>query len=195
MHFGTLRIAKRYNSLTPMVQSLSEHIDSISILIEKSITKVEYYEINYDEEYWENSDHHSLDHGLEFTMSNNQKYYFTWGSFQISHDLNFGTGTLKQLFGPESNVAVREVTENICWQELISSPIKSIIPILSWSSSNGIRKDYLKDLIIEFENNRKVIISVSEISDGNVFGMQDHISVFFISTTAEKYGIGIENEL
>ncbi|MFT5823480.1 MAG: hypothetical protein ACI8ZM_004742 [Crocinitomix sp.] len=178
-----------------MTQNLSQHIDSISVLIEKSISKVAYYEINYDEGFWKNSDHHSLDHGLEFTMSNNEKYYLAWDNLQIQYDLNFGTGTLQQLLGPESNVAIHDVTGNIYWQELVGRKIKKLTPILSWVSTNGIKKDYLQDLIIEFDNKQKVIISVSEIRDGSVFGMQDHISVFFNSNTAKKYGIGVENEL
>lgn len=175
--------------------NLSEEIAKYEIkpseLIGKPIKKVKYFEIDYGEPAFELSDHHSLDFGLQLETEEGDSYYIIWDSQFFQFDLKFKKGELRSEFVPQSKIACHQVSYSSYWKERIGQKIKSIKSYWSYVKSAGSpeKQYYPQDLELSFENGLNVIISaIAIMPDGQVHGMADHISVFFDSETAIKYG-------
>jgi len=164
-------------------------------LIGKSISIVNYYEIDYGEPLWNKTEYHSLDFGIEFTTSENESCYFVWGSEFTQYNLKFKKGDILTVFSAENNAKKYNASENEHWTELIGVRITGIKS--SWSYWNLVgdkkRNYYPQDIEIEFKNGKKIWISALEIRDGKPMGMQDHLTVFFDKKIANKYKTGINN--
>jgi hypothetical protein len=167
----------------------------IKELIGQSILGVNYYEIDYGEPLWNETEYHSLDYGIEITLSDNNSYYFIWGNEFTQYDVKFRKGNISTEFSSENSAKKYTATQNQKWTELIGEKICGIKSFWSyWSLINEKKRNYYpQDIRIEFENGKEVWISAFEIRDGTNFGMQDHITIFFDKQTAEKYNIGKEN--
>ncbi|GAA4239630.1 hypothetical protein GCM10022291_34750 [Postechiella marina] len=182
-----------------MKKTLEIEIDNyenpIKELIGQSILDVNYYEIDYGEALWNEIEYHSLDYGIEITLSDNNSYYFIWGNEFTQYDVKFRKGDIITEFRSENSAKKYSATQNQKWTELIGKKICGIKSFWSyWSLINEKKRNYYpQDIRIEFENGKEIWISAFEIRDGTNFGMQDHITIFFDKQTAEKYNIGKEN--
>ena len=167
----------------------------IKELIGKSILDVNYYEIDYGEPLWDETEYHSLDYGIEIIMSDKNSYYFIWGNEFTQYDVKFRKGEILTEFIAENSAKKYNVTENQEWTELIGRKICGIKSFWSYCSliNEGKQNHYPQDVQINFENGKNIWISAFEIRDETNFGMQDHITIFFDKQTAEKYNIGKEN--
>ena len=166
-------------------ESLTSH------LIGKAIKKVSYFEIDYGEPTFEQSDHHSLDYGLQLETDNGEAYYMIWDSQYFQYDLKFKRGTLRQELNPDAKISCHDVSESNYWSDRVGQKLKSIRSYWSYVMTDGKpnKKYYPQDIELTFENGLSVVVSAIEIrQDGQVSGMADHISVFFDSETAKKYG-------
>jgi hypothetical protein len=175
--------------------NLSQEITKYEIppseLIGKALKKVSYFEIDYGEPAFELSDHHSLDFGLQLETEEGDTYYLIWDSQFSPYDLKFKKGELRSELDPQSKIACHQVSHSSYWKERIGHKIKSIKSYWSYVKSSGSpdNRHYPQDLELSFDNGLNVIISAIEITpDGQFHGMADHISVFFDSETAMKYG-------
>lgn len=156
---------------------------------------VNYYEIDYGEPMWNQTEFHSLDYGLEFETSDNLKFYFVWGNEYTQYDIKFRKGNLSTELSTENGAKKYNANSNKKWTELLGAKICGIESCWSyWSLTNEDKpKYYPQDIRIEFENGKEMWISALEIRDGRIIGMQDHLTVVFDKETADKYKIGIKN--
>jgi len=160
-------------------------------LIGHSISKVTYFEIDYNEPGFLSNDHHSLDYGLQFDLSNGKSFYMIWDSQKVQYDLKLKSGQLTNELNPDSNTAAHDVSSLQEWAERINQKITSIESYWSFvrSSALGQKTWYPQDLEIKFDNGLNTIISAIEVtSEGQIYAMADHISIFFDTETASKYG-------
>ncbi len=167
----------------------------IKELIGKSIADVNYYEIDYGEPTWNETEYHSLDYGIELVTSDKLKFYFVWGNEYSQYDVKFRKGNILTEFSTENGAKKYNANSNQKWTELIGVKISGIESC--WSYWNLISEDkrnyYPQDVRIEFENGKEMWISALEIRDGNINGMADHLTVVFDRKTADKYKIGLKN--
>ena len=189
-----------YKTVTPHLKKtleieINNYEKPIKELIGKSISDVNYYEIDYGEPLWDESEYHSLDFGIELITDDREKYYFVWDSEYTQYNVKFKKGEILEVFSPENNAKKYNAKENQNWTELIGKKICGIKSFWSyWSLINEKERNYYpQDVRIEFENGKEIWISAFEIKDETNFGMQDHITIFFDKQTAEKYNIGKEN--
>jgi hypothetical protein len=189
-----------YTLVTPHLKKtleieINNYEKPIKELIGKTISDVNYYEIDYGEPLWDESEYHSLDFGIELITDDREKYYFVWGSEYTQYNVKFKKGEILDVFSPENNAKKYNAKENQNWTELIGKKICGIESFWSyWSLINEKKRNYYpQDVRIEFENGKEIWISAFEIRDETNFGMQDHITIFFDKQTAEKYNIGKEN--
>jgi len=182
-----------------MIKSLEIEINNyekpIKELIGKSISDVNYYEIDYGEPLWNETEFHSLDFGIEIIMSDKKSYYFVWGNEFTQYDVKFRKGNIITEFSTENGAKKYNLKKNQKWKELIG---KKIIGIESywayWNLVNDKKRNYYpQNVRIEFENGNKIWISALEIRDNRIIEMQDHLTIVFDKQTAEKYKIGIKN--
>jgi len=162
-----------------------------SQLIGKRIKKVSYFEIDCGEPTFELSDHHSIDYGLQLETYNGETYYMIWDSQYVQYDLKFKKGTLNQELKPDSTISYHDVSKSQYWSDRIAQKLINIKSY--WSSimtgDKADKKYYPQDIELSFDNGLNVIVSAIEVRlDGQVNGMADHISIFFDSETAIKYG-------
>ncbi|MGH1383685.1 hypothetical protein [Kordia sp.] len=174
---------------------IDEYENPIKELIGKSITDVNYYEIDYGEPTWNETEYHSLDYGIELVTSDKLKFYFIWGTEYTQYDVKFCKGNILTEFSIENGAKKYNVNSNQKWTELIGMKISGIESSWSyWSLINEDKRNYSpQDVRIEFENGKEMWISALEIRDGRIIGMQDHLTVVFDKKTADKYKIGIKN--
>ena len=166
----------------------------IKKLIGKSISDVNYYEIDYGEPLWNEIKYHSLDYGFEIIMSDKTVYSFVWGNEFTQYDLKFQEGNILKVFSEKNNAKKYNPKNNKYWNELIGQKISGIESYWSYGSliDDNKKNYYSQDLRIEFENGKEIWISAFEISDNSSFAMQDHITIFFDKEIAKKYRIGIK---
>ena len=167
----------------------------IKELIGKTISDVNYYEIDYGEPLWNETEFHSLDYGFEIITSDKKTYYFIWGNEFTQYDVKFRKGNILTEFSNENSAIKYNVKDNQDWSELCGKKIIGIESFWShWSLVNDKkRKHYPQDIRIEFKNGKEIWISAFEFRDNEMMQMQDHITIFFNKETAEKYKIGIKN--
>ena len=79
-----------------------EYEKPIRELIGKSIVDVNYYEIDYGEPTWNETEFHSLNYGLEFVTSDKIKFYFVWGNEYTQYDVKFRKGNISTEFSTEN---------------------------------------------------------------------------------------------
>ena len=189
-----------YTVVTPHLKNtieieVNKYEKPIRELIGKSISDVNYYEIDYGEPMWNEIDYHSLDYGIELVTTDKSKFYFVWGNEYIQYDLKFRKGNILTEFSTENGAKKYNTTSNQKWTELIGTKISGIESCWSyWSLINeGKRNYYPQDVRIEFENGKEIWISALEIRDENINGMADNLTVVFDEKTAKKYNIGIKN--
>ncbi|CAM1357812.1 hypothetical protein [Tenacibaculum xiamenense] len=168
----------------------TKYDNELSVLINKSICEVSYFEINYGEPNYDLGDHHSLDYGIQIEDHNGDTYYMVWDSQYYQFDLKFKRGHIINEFSSEPQIQKHIVSKSIYWINRINQKIKSIESYWSYVSHGNFKKTYYpQDIEISFENELNVIISALEIrSDGTVNSMADHVSLFFDSETALRYG-------
>ncbi len=160
-------------------------------LIGKAIKEVNYFEIDYGEPTFELLDHHSLDYGLQLETDDGETYYMIWDSQYFQYDLKFKKGKIKKELNPESKIKCHNVSKSDYWANRIGQKIQDVKSYWNYVTTYGkLKKTYFpQDIEINFENGLDVIVSATEIRpDGQASGMADHISVFFDSKTAVKYG-------
>jgi len=167
----------------------------IKELIGKSISDVNYYEIDYGEPLWNETEFHSLDYGIEVIMSDKTTYYFIWGNEFTQYDVKFRKGNILTEFSAENGAKKYNSKDNQHWMELIGKKINGIESYWSyWSLVNDKKRNYYpQDVRIEFENGKEIWISALEIMDNKPMAMKDHLTIIFDRETAEKYKIGIKN--
>ncbi|WP_298508742.1 hypothetical protein [uncultured Kordia sp.] len=160
---------------------IKSYEEKLHDLLGKSIMQVNYYELKYDEPLWDEKTHHSLDFGIEIVTNENKQYYFIWGQEFTQFDVKFEKGDILKEFASIDSFNKYDVANTSYWKLLKGKAIKSIH--VSWSYWSFLeRKEkhyYPQDVIIVFEDNKKVIISALEMVDGKAVNMKDHISVFF----------------
>lgn len=162
-----------------------------SELIGRTIKKVSYFEIDYGEPAFDLSDHHSLDYGLQLEIDSGESYYIIWDSQYVQYDLKFKKGTLEQELAPVANIKCHDVSKSKYWSDRVGQELNNIKSYWSYVITEGksAREYYPQDIELSFDNGLNVIVSAVEVrSDGQVIGMADHVSVFFDSETAIKYG-------
>ncbi len=169
----------------------------IKELIGKSIAEVNYYEIDYGEPFWDEVEFHSLDYGIELTMLDNYSCYFIWGNEFTQYDVKFRYGKISTEFSDENIAKKYCAKNNQNWKDLIGKKICGIE--IYWSywclENDNNRNFYPQDVKIKFENGKEIFISALEIIENRIRTMQDHITIIFDKKTANKYGIGIKNEV
>ncbi len=162
-----------------------------SQLIGKKIEKVSYFEIDYGKPTFELSDHHSLDYGLQLETDRGETYYMIWDSQYFQHDLKFEKGTLNQELNPDSQINCYDVSQSKYWIDRIGQKLNHIKSYWSYvmTDEEPDKKYYPQDIELTFDNGLNVIVSAIEVMpNGQIRGIADHISVFFDSETAIKYG-------
>lgn len=165
-------------------------------LLGKTIKKVNYFEIDYGEPTFEMQDHHSLDYGLQLETNDAETYYMIWDSQYFQYDLKFKKGTITEEFNPESKIKSHDVSQSEYWTDRIGEKIRVVKSYWSYVTTSGKHNKtyYPQDIEIIFENELGLIVSAIEIRpDEQISGVTDHVSVFFDSETAKKYGA--KNEL
>ena len=174
---------------------INDYEKSIKELIGKSISDVNYYEIDYGEPLWNENEYHSLDYGFEIIMSDKSTYYFIWGSEYTQYDVKFRKGNILTEFSPENGAKKYNTKDNEKWSKLIGIKIIGIESCWTyWSLINENKQNYYpQDVRVEFENGKEMWISALEIRDGRIIEMQDHLTVVFDKKIADKYKIGIKN--
>ncbi|WNW02744.1 hypothetical protein RRF68_04865 [Tenacibaculum sp. HL-MS23] len=179
----------------PLEIEIINYEKPIKELIGKTIFDVNYYEIDYGEPLWNETEFHSLDYGIEIITSDKNAYYFIWGNEFTQYDVKFRKGNISTEFSNENGAKKHNVKDNQNWSELCGKKIIGIESFWSyWSLINDKkRKYYPQDVRIEFENGKEIWISAFEFRDNTMMQMQDHITIFFDKETAEKYKIGIKN--
>lgn len=165
-------------------------------IIGKVIRRVSYFEIDCGEPSFEKSDHHSLDYGLQFDISAEESYYMIWDSQNIQFDLKFAKGQLMDELNPEAVINCYDVSKSLAWMDQIGQKIVNVQS--HWRHlqhlHEGRRIYYPQDIEFTFENGQIVTVSALEIApDGRIGVLADHISVFFNSETAQKYGARCDN--
>jgi hypothetical protein len=182
----------------PLKTTIQDYEKPIKELIGKTISKVNYYEIDYDgKPYWDEIEFHSLDYGVEMIMTDNSSYYFIWGNEVTQYDVKFRKGSILNEFGRDYNPNKYTVESHPKWKELTGIGITSIESFWThWNFTNtNTLHFYPQDVKILFENGKEIWISALEIRENSIFGMQDHITIIFDQKTADKYKIGIKHEL
>lgn len=165
----------------------------VNSLIGKSIKHVTYYEINYEDnkEYWNNNqEFDSLDFGLDLNMNNGECYGIIWGSEFYQYGISLLEHTLKNELSLYKNY---DVSLKSNWKSFINKEIIDINIIWSWikETDNSNELYYPQDLIITFNNNKKIYISALEIRDiDTVLYMMDNITVIFKEDIKNKYKVG-----
>lgn len=170
---------------------IAKYESLLSQLIGKRIKKVSYFEIDYGEPTFELSDHHSLDYGLQLETDNGENYYMIWDSQYFQYDLKFKKGTLNQELNPDSKISCHDVSQSQYWSDRVGQKLNNIKSYWSYvmTGEKPDKKYYPQDIELSFDNGLNVIVSAIEIRpDGQINGMADHISVFFDSEAAIKYG-------
>lgn len=179
----------------PLEIEIINYEKPIKELIGKTIIDVNYYEIDYGEPLWNETEFHSLDYGIEIIMSDKNTYYFIWGNEFTQYDVKFSKGNILTEFSAENGAKKYNAKENLNWAELIGKKISGIKSFWSyWNLVNDEKRNYYpQDVRIEFENGKEIWISALEIRENRIIGMQDHLTIIFDKKTAEKYKIGIKN--
>jgi hypothetical protein len=174
---------------------ISNYENPIKELIGKSISEVNYYEIDYGEPFWNKTEFHSLDYGIEITMTDKTSYYFIWGNEFSQYDVKFREGSILNEFSSQNGAKKYSINENLKWKDLIGKKINEIESYWPyWNLINNEKRNYYpQDVRIEFENGKEIWISALEIKENRTIGMQDHLTIIFDKQTAEKYKIGIKN--
>lgn len=160
-------------------------------LIGKTIKEVTYYEIDYGAPCFEFEDHHSVDFGLQLITNTGTTYYIIWGAQYIQYDLKFEKGSITKEMHKEATIKCYNVSQLKHWKKRIGVPIQNIKSYWSYitTTKKGEKTYYPQDLEISFKNGLNVIISALEIKENEeVSSMANHISVFFNTETAIKYG-------
>jgi len=174
---------------------INKYEKPIKEIIGKSISKVNYFELDYGEPAWDENDFHSLDYGIEIMTSDKSTFYFIWDRKYAQFDIKFQKGSILSEFGSENNSKKYNVTNNEKWTELIDTKIIKIES--SWSyfnHSNDKKRNYFpQDVRIDFENGKEIWISALEIIDNKELGMKDHLTIVFDKKIASKFNIGIRN--
>ncbi len=113
-----------------MKESLNIKIDNyekpIKELIGKSISNVNYYEIDYGEPMWNEIQFHSLDYGIEIIMTDKSSYDFIWGNEFTQFDVKFRKGNILTEFSKENGAKKYNSKNNSKWTELIGQKINRI---------------------------------------------------------------------
>ncbi len=176
-------------------KEIENYENPIKELIGKSISNVNYFEIDYGKPLWNETEYHSLDYGIELVTTDEQAYYFVWGSEFTQYDVKFRKGNILTEFSTENGAKKYNANSNQKWTELIGIKISGIESYWSyWSLINEDKRNYYpQDVRIEFENRKEIWISALEITDGKAMGMKDHLTIVFNQKVADKYKIGIKN--
>lgn len=180
-----------------MEATINQYEKPIRELIGKSIQDVNYYEIDYGEPMWDETEYHSLDYGIELVTADELHYYFIWGNEYTQYGIKFRKGNILTEFSTGNGAKRYNASSNSKWTELIDKKINSIESCWSyWHLANDKKRTYYpQDLRIEFENGKEIWISALEITDDHIIGMQNHLTIVFDQNTADKYKIGINDAL
>ncbi len=187
----------RGNYIPHLKESLKIEINNyekpIKELIGKSISDVNYYEIDYGEPMWNETEFHSLDYGIEIIMEDKTAYYFVWGNEFTQYDVKFRKGNILSVFSPENGAKKYNVSDNPNWTELIGKKINRIQSYWSyWNLLNDEKRNYYpQDVQIEFESGENIWISALEITDSKPMGMKDYFTIVFDKEIADKFKIGL----
>ena len=163
-------------------------------LIGKRIVRVRYYEIEYQdtENMWSSDDRFdSLDFGLDLLADDNSLFAISWGSEFYQYGISPDKNNL-----PTSNgYRCIDVTNISRWVDFLNISIADTRIVWSWVQESGLFKrkiHYPQDLILSFDNNRRVFISALQIeNDDSFWGMTDNVTVFFDKETATKFKVEI----
>jgi len=161
-------------------------------LIGHKITKVFYYEINYeDEEYWNwDPRFDSLDFGLDIETQSGECFSIGWGD----EFFQYGISVNKESLAPYLREFCKiDVSNTERWEKLIGKEI--VAARLVWEHSQyGTEKVYYpQDLIFSLSNKQEVFVSALEITDGNsISGMTNHITVFFDREIARHFKVDVD---
>ena len=157
-------------------------------LVGQEITKVTYYELDYGtESYWnDNPRFHSLDFGLDLETKQGNCFGIKWGKEFAHYGVSIKKESLKHSLG---DVKSFSASETIQWQKIINIKIVNVNVFWNWiQSGNEAKRFYPQDLVLEFGNGQKVLISTLEIrNDGSFWGAMNHITVFFDEETAKQF--------
>ena len=165
-------------------------------IIGNQIQRIHYYEILYDRPLYDADDHHSLDYGLQFTLTNGQQIYFIWDSTYLSHHLKFEVGSIEQEFNTGSSIGVYEVSQHEEWLPFLHVPITAARSHWSYLTTfkgwfkKGERTYFPETIELTFEHQKSIFIAAIEIREkGDIMGAMDHVSVFFDREVIEYYNI------
>ncbi len=173
-----------------LIMTKEEFETKVRSLIGERISKVRYFEIDYEggQEYWNsNSSFDSLDYGLDLEMESGTIKGIIWGSEFYQYGISLISASLDTELKSSRKIAVSEKSR---WHELIGSEIKNVKVIWSWVKEVGLFKKkiyYPQDLVLTLSENKVVYISALEIREDTHFGMADNITIFFDTVTACKY--------
>ena len=173
---------------------IKDYEKPIKELIGKTVSEIYYYELEYEngQTYWDEKEYHTLDFGLEMIMSDLEKFYFIWDSELAQFNVKFKKGDITTEFSENSTHKKHNVSNNELWSELMKSKIIGISSHWShWQYLSQKEPNYYpQNIKLDFENDKSVWISATEIENDNPKEMADNITIIFDKRVAKKYNIG-----
>ena len=128
-----------------------EFESKVQSLVGERISKVKYFEINYEggQEYW-NSDlgFDSLDYGLDLEMESGAIEGIIWGSEFYQYGVSLVSASLDTELKSCQKIDVTKISR---WHELIGNEIINVKVIWSWVKEVGLFKKkiyYPQDLVL-----------------------------------------------
>jgi len=160
-------------------------------LIGKTISSVEYHEIDYEDgnfHFFDDLRFDSLDFGLEIKFTTNQVVSIIWGAEFYQYGISLNHDAMSTIL---SNSRSLDVSMESRWQSVLNRTINSVDVFWSWCEESGkpeTRVYYPQDLLIGFNNEKPIVISALEIREEDwSMGMTDNITVFFDVEMAKSF--------
>jgi hypothetical protein len=174
-------------------QNKIRYENSVAEIIGRSISKVRYIEIDYQDQlpYWENEYFHNIDFGVELETENGNFFRIKWDSEFFQYEISLNKGTLKDKFS--DGIFVWDVTRHAKWIPYINIKIVDVKIYWSWVKVEGKRFDYPQDLEMIFANGEKIYFSASQYFEDRdeLFGFSDEVTVIFHEEVAKRYKVGL----
>ena len=181
--------------MTNHINDIEQFDLSLSKIIGKHLGGVYYYEIKQDKPYYDYSNYHRVDYGLELLVDN-EKYYIVWNDKYLQFDIKFGLGSIGQDINIENEgVVAYKLNSDINWLPLIGQKIIDAKSIWNWVENieTKERNYYPKDICLKFEMGQTVLISCTSIENETYLSSADEVTIFFDPEIANKYGVGTIN--
>lgn len=169
----------------------AEYEKNAKSLMGKSIVRIVYHEIDYEDgqfHFFDDSRFDTLDYGLEIRLDTGENISIIWGAEFYQYGISLNNSAMSAILSSSRSLDVSKTSR--C-KYIINRMITSVDVFWSWCEESGkpeSRIYYPQDLLIGFEKEQQIIISALEIREGDwSIGMTDNITLFFDAETAKLF--------